>query len=98
MDGDQDAEIVTRLKEPMKFIFVDMDIAVLCAPIFLTLLMAGFPTIVDVAVPGTIGYFMHKSRQDKPRGFARHWVYWHFPPLTLPLRRVPPMHCVRTAG
>lgn len=98
MDSDPDTEIVARLNDPMKFIFVDMDIAVLCGAMFMTLLMAGLPTVLTVAVPAGIGYLLHKSRQDKPRGYVKHWLYWHLPPVALPLRQVPPMHCVRTAG
>lgn len=98
MDSDPDTEIVARLNDPMKFIFVDMDIAVLCGAMFMTLLMAGLPTVLTVAVPVGIGYLLHKSRQDKPRGYVKHWLYWHLPPVALPLRQVPPMHCVRTAG
>ncbi|MGM9489654.1 type IV conjugative transfer system protein TraL [Ideonella sp. YS5] len=98
MDEDQDCEIVARLNEPMKFIFVDMDIAVLCGAVFLTMLMSGLPTFIDVAIPGGIGYLLHKSRQDKPRGYVKHWLYWYMPPMVLPMRCVPPMHCVRTAG
>jgi type IV conjugative transfer system protein TraL len=98
MDADRDTEIVTRLNDPMKFIFVDMDIAMLCGAIFLTLLMSGLPTVITVAVPGGIGYLMHQSRQDKPRGYVKHWLYWYMPPVALQLRRVPPMYCVRTAG
>lgn len=95
---DHDSEIATRLGDPFKFIFVDMDIAVLCGMIFLVLLMSGLPTLVTVVVPGGIGYFVHKSRQDKPRGYLKHQIYWFMPPMALPLRCVPPMYCVRTAG
>jgi type IV conjugative transfer system protein TraL len=98
MDSDQDCEIVARLNDPMKFIFVDMDIAMLCGAIFLTLLMSGLPTALTVALPGGIGYLLHKSRQDKPRGYVKHWLYWYMPPAALQLRRVPAMYCVRTAG
>lgn len=98
MDNDPDSDIVSRLNDPFKFLFVDMDLAMLCSGIFLTLLMSGLPTLLTLAVPGGIGYFLHKSRQDKPRGFVQHWLYWYMPSALLQLRAMPPMWCIRTVG
>lgn len=91
-------QILSRLRDPWKFLFVDMDIAILCACIGMTLLMSGLPTLAVVALPSGLGYWIHRGRADKVRGAARHWLYWWMPPLLQPLRRIPPMYCVLTVG
>jgi type IV conjugative transfer system protein TraL len=98
MDHDLDSQIVSRLNDPFKFLFLDMDLAMLSSGVFLMLLMSGLPILVTLAIPAGIAYLLHKSRQDKPRGFIQHWLYWYLPPVFLQLRAVPPMWCVRTVG
>ena len=98
MDEDHDTTIVSRLKDPWKFLFVDMDIAMLGSTIGIALLMAGLNTFIVMAVPGLIGYWVHKARQDRPRGYVRHLCYWYLPPVLSRLQRTPPMYCIRTVG
>ena len=95
---DHDTLIVSRLKDAWKFLFVDMDIAMLGASIGIALLMSGLNTFIVMTVPAAIGYWMHKARQDKPRGYLAHLTYWWLPPMLQQLKRTPPMYCVRTVG
>lgn len=95
---DHDTLIVMGLKDPWKFIFVDMDIAMLAACIGFALLTTGLPTPVVVGAAGAVGYVLHKSRKGKPRGYAKHWAYWHLPPSISRLQRVPPNWSSRTVG
>jgi type IV conjugative transfer system protein TraL len=95
---DHDTNIVSRLKDPWKFMFVDMDIAMLGAVIGMCALFAGLNTFFVVALPCGVGYLVHKSRESKAKGFLRHFGYWHLPPLVVPMKRTPPPYTVRTIG
>ena len=65
---DPDTQIVMGLKDPWKFLFVDMDIAMAAACFGFGLLTMGLPTPVVVAGGGALGYVMHKARKGKPKG------------------------------
>lgn len=95
---DIDTRIVSGLKDPWKFIFVDADIAMLGGLVGLGTLLAGVPVLACVALGGCVGYALHASRKGKPRGFGRHLAYWYFPPAFSRLKRVPPMWALRTVG
>lgn len=95
---DHDTKIVAGLKDPWKFLWVDMDIAMAAACVGFGLLSTGLPTPVVVGGAAAVGYVLHTSRKGKPRGYARHWAYWHLPPLWTRLQRVPPCWCRRTVG
>jgi type IV conjugative transfer system protein TraL len=95
---DPDTQIVTRLTEPWKFLFVDIDIAMLAVMIGAALVMSGCNTIVAMGSGIGAGYWLHKARQYRPRGFVAHLAYWWLPPSVLRLKRTPPMYCVRTVG
>lgn len=95
---DHDMQIVTGLKDPWKFLFVDMDIAMLGSIVGFMLMATGLSTMW--AGVGGIGfaYAMHASRKGKPRGYARHFAYWYLPPVATRLRSVPPVWTHRTVG
>lgn len=95
---DHDMSIVKGLKDPWKFLFVDMDIALVASMVGFIVLSAGYPTTVVVGVAVGVGYLMHSVRKGKPRGFATHLAYWYLPPAVTQLKRVPPMWCMRTVG
>lgn len=95
---DNDQLIVMGLKDPWKFIFVDMDIAMVSASVGFGLLTTGMPTPAVVGVACAVGYAMHKARKGKPRGYASHVAYWYFPPFVSRLKCVPPMWAYRTVG
>lgn len=95
---DHDTLIVSRLKDPWKFLFIDMDIAMLAATVGFALMLMGMGTIVMVGGALTVGYYLHKQRQGRPRGFARHLCYWYLPPALSFLKRTPAPFCQRTVG
>jgi|APDOM4702015118_1054815.scaffolds.fasta_scaffold673646_1 type IV conjugative transfer system protein TraL len=95
---DHDMQIVSGLKDPWKFLFVDMDIAMLSVMVGFGLMLAGFSSLVAGAGGVGMAYLMHASRKGKPRGHARHLAYWYLPPVATRLRRVPPMWASRTVG
>jgi type IV conjugative transfer system protein TraL len=95
---DHDMLLVMGLKDPWKFLFVDMDIAMVAACAGFMALSAGYPTPVVVAVGGGVGYVMHAARKGKPKGYARHLSYWYLPPIFSLLKRVPPVWAQRTVG
>lgn len=95
---DLDSQIVSRLKDPWKFVFVDMDIAVLCSGLGFTLMLSEINTLIAMAAAGSVGFYLHKSRQDKPPGYLAHKAYWYFPQGVLGLKRVPPQYCLYTVG
>jgi type IV conjugative transfer system protein TraL len=95
---DPDQMIVTKLMDPWKILFLDMDLAMLTASVGLGLLMAGFNTFIVIIVPGALAYWLQKARQDRPRGYLVHLAYWWMPPMLLQLKRTPPMYCTRTVG
>ena len=91
-------QIVNGLKDPWKFLFVDMDIAMLSTCLGFAMLTMGLPTPVVVVAAAALGYVMHTSRKGKPKGYARHLVYWYLPPMVSRLQRVPPNWAERTVG
>lgn len=95
---DHDMNIVSGLKDPWKFLFVDMDIAMVSACVGFLALTAGAPTPAVVAIGAGVGYGMHASRKGRPKGFARHLAYWYLPRAVTQLRAVPPMWSLRTVG
>ncbi len=95
---DNDTQIVSRLKDPWKFMFVDMDIAMLGAVIGMCALFAGLNTFFVIAIPVGVGFLIHKSRESKAKGFLRHFSYWHLPPMVMPMKRTPPPYTTRTIG
>jgi type IV conjugative transfer system protein TraL len=95
---DFDTAIVKGLKDPWKFLFVDMDIALVSAMVGFFSLSAGAPTPLVVAIAGGVGYLMHIARKGKPRGYASHLAYWYLPPSVTRLKRVPPTWAARTVG
>ena len=95
---DPDTQTVLGLKDPWKFLSVDMDIAMAAACFGFGLLTMGLPTPVVVAGGGALGYVMHKARKGKPKGFAMHLTYWYLPPMVSRLKRVPPNWASRTVG
>ena len=90
--------IVKGLKDPWKFLFVDMDVAMAGAMVGFIALSAGFPTPVVVAAGAGVSYGMHALRKGKPKGFAAHLAYWYLPPAVTRLRRAPPVWSSRTVG
>jgi type IV conjugative transfer system protein TraL len=95
---DHDTQIVSRLKDPWKFLFIDMDVAMLSATFGFALMFMGVPNLIMLACSGALGYYLHTSRQGRPRGFARHVWYWYFPTLRNQLKRTPPSYNHRTVG
>jgi len=93
-----DTEIVARLKDPWKFLFVDMDIAMLGAIVGMGALFAGLNTFFVIALPVAVGYVIHKSREARAKGFLRHLCYWHLPPAVMRLKRTPPSYSTRSIG
>lgn len=91
-------QIVSGLKDPWKFIFVDMDIALVSSMVGFALLMTGLSVMLVVAGGAAVGYVMHAARKGRPRGFASHLAYWYLPPIATRLRRVPPAWSTRTVG
>jgi type IV conjugative transfer system protein TraL len=96
--NDLDMNIVTGLKDPWKFLFVDMDVAMVAGGVGCTVLNAGYSPTIVVLVAGIVGYVMHAARKGKPKGYARHLTYWYLPPAVSGLKRVPPMWASRTVG
>jgi type IV conjugative transfer system protein TraL len=95
---DHDMKIVMGLKDPWKFLFVDMDVAMVAGAVGCVALNAGYSPTVVVIAAGVTGYLMHAARKGKPKGFARHFIYWHLPPTVSGLKRVPPAWATRTVG
>lgn len=95
---DHDMSIVKGLKDPWKFLFVDMDIAIAAAMVGFIALSSGCPTTLTVIIALAVGYGLHTLRKGKPRGYAMHLAYWYLPPATTRLKRVPPMWALRTVG
>ena len=95
---DHDTLIVMGLKDPWKFIFVDMDIAMVACFVGVMLLAAGLPIPLVLGGGGGVGYLMHASRKGKPKGYAAHLTYWYLPPSVSRLKCVPPIWASRTVG
>jgi type IV conjugative transfer system protein TraL len=91
-------QLVSGLKDPWKLLFVDMDVAFIAAIAGFLLMSMGLATMFAVGGGVLVGYALHSSRKGKPRGYARHFAYWHFPPAISRLKRVPPMWATRTLG
>jgi type IV conjugative transfer system protein TraL len=96
--SEHDTEIVTGLKDPWKFLFLDMDIAMVAFSVGFMALTTGAPTPVVMGVAATVGYLMHASRKGHAKGFAMHFGYCYMPPVISRARRMPPMWSVRTVG
>jgi type IV conjugative transfer system protein TraL len=78
MDQDQDTLIIQRIKDPWKLMFVDLDIGMgIGLPVALGM-AAGF-AFSSLAIGGVVGYYWHRSRENNPRGFGIHRVWWHLP-------------------
>jgi conjugal transfer pilus assembly protein TraL len=73
-DDDVDTYIVSRLGDPWKFLFLDFDVAMLSALVMLVFFTAELHVLGGV-VGGGLGYWLHRSRQNKPRGYLRHLGY-----------------------
>lgn len=95
---DNDTLIVSRLKDPWKFLLVDMDVAMVSGTVGMGLFSSGLNILIVFAVAGGIGYTMHAVRTNRPKGFVQHLMYWWLPPAMTKLKRTPPMFIVRTAG
>lgn len=91
-------QIVMGLKDPWKFLFVDMDIAMVAICAGFGAMTASMPTLLALGFGVGIGYGMHAMRKGKARGYAKHFTYWYLPPLMNPLQRVPPAWSLRTLG
>lgn len=95
---DHDQQIVAHLKDPWRFIFIDMDIAFLAGAVGLLVAGAGAPAHVTVIAASAFAYAIHSIRRGRPKGFAKHFAYWYLPPTVVRLRRLPPMWSMRTVG
>jgi type IV conjugative transfer system protein TraL len=98
MPDDHDTLILSRLRDPWKFLMLDADIGMLAVCVGIAMLSMDMHIFVVVGAPIAVGYGMHKLRQDKPKGFGAHLRYWYFPPLMSQLKRTPDSHCHRTLG
>jgi type IV conjugative transfer system protein TraL len=98
MDDDHDMQIVMGLKDPWKLLFVDMDVAFLSAVAGFLGMTMGLSTMFAIGLGLVVGYGLHSTRKGKPRGYGKHFAYWHFPPSFLRLKRVPPAWAQRTLG
>ena len=92
-----DTYIVSRLGDPWKLLFVDFDIGVMSGMVFMVFLLANLQ-VLGVVVAGAVGYWLHTSRQNKPRGHLRHLGYWLLPRWVTFLTRTPPSYCMETLG
>lgn len=97
MDTDVDTYIVSRLGDPWKFLFVDFDVAMLSGLLMLGLFTAGLQ-LLGVVLGGGLGYWLHRSRQNKPKGYMRHLGYWLLPHGCSFLKRTPPSYCLEILG
>ena len=97
IDDDIDTWIVSRLGDPWKFLFVDFDVAMLSGLVMLVFFTAGLQ-LLGAAVGGGLGYWMHRSRQNKPRGYLLHLGYWLLPHALSLLKRTPPSYCMEMLG
>ena len=88
---------MSRLGDPWKFLFLDFDVAMVSALVMLAFFTAGLQMLGGV-LGGALGYWMHRSRQDKPRGYVRHLCYWLLPQVLFPLKRTPPSYCMEMLG
>ena len=95
---DLDTQILARLKDPWKFMFIDMDIAMIGVSVGMCALFAGLNTVVVIALSVVVGYLIHKARESRAKGFVRHLCYWHLPPLLVHLKRTPPSYTTRSIG
>ena len=98
MDGDHDTLILSRLKDPWKFLMLDMDIGMVAVAVGFGALSMNMHVFLVVGLPAVVAYGMHKMRQNKARGFGAHWAYWHLPEHLSGLQRTPASHCHRTIG
>jgi type IV conjugative transfer system protein TraL len=98
MQDNLDTQIVSGLKDPWKFLFVDMDVAMAAAGVGFLLLTVGLTPPFVLGGGAGFGYFLQRLRKGKPRGYARHLRYWHFPPSVNGLRRIPRPWAQRTIG
>lgn len=96
-EEDVDTYIVSRLGEPWKLLFVDFDIGILSGLVFMVFFMAHLQ-MLGVALGGGIGYWLHSTRQRKPKGYLRHLSYWLLPHRASFLTRTPPSYCMETLG
>lgn len=96
--SDHDQQIVTGLKDPWKFIFIDMDIAILAGAVGMLAVGAGASSTVTVLIASAFAYLIHSFRRGRPKGFAKHFAYWYLPPSVVRLRTLPPMWSPRSVG
>jgi type IV conjugative transfer system protein TraL len=94
---DHDTMMLSRLKDPWKFLMLDMDIAMVAVSVGFGAMSMNAPQLVMVGAPAAVAYAMHKFREGRPKGWAAAWRYWHFP-LSPSLKRTPASHCHRTIG
>ncbi len=100
MEDDHDTLICSRLKDPWKFLMVDMDVAMVCMPMGFLLMNMGAHIFIVIGIPFAVGYLWHKWRDGKPKGAGAHWRYWYLPkfgPINR-LKATPDSHCHRTIG
>jgi type IV conjugative transfer system protein TraL len=96
MDGDHDTYILSRLKDPWKFLMLDADIGVVAVAVGFLAMSMNAPTLVMVGAAAGVAYVMHKFREGRPKGWAAHWRYWYLP--SRGLKRTPASSCHRTVG
>lgn len=92
-----DTWIVSRLNDPWKLLFVDIDIGMLAGMVMLVAFLAK-QYLLGLVLGGGLGYLLHNHRRGKPTGYLRHLCYWHLPAVTSRLKRTPPSHLTETLG
>lgn len=98
MSTDLDAQLLSRLKDPWKFLMLDMDIAMLAVMVGFGALSMNAHMFVVIGAPAAVAFAMHNFRKGRPNGWGAHFRYWHLPYRLTGLKRTPPSHCHRTIG
>lgn len=90
--GESSTYLVRRIDDPWMISIVEMDVALVAAMVFFVIGVAFSHHLLGAAAAFLAGRQYHKLKAGKPRGAAKHWMYWYLPPFVTRLKATPPSH------
>jgi type IV conjugative transfer system protein TraL len=96
-DNDPSTDIVDRINDPMKFLLVDIDVAMIGALVAFGGLQTGH-IFKGVVLGFVVAFYLHKFKSNHHRGYLKHLLCWYLPAFVMRLRRTPPSHLKEMIG
>lgn len=90
--------LVRRLDDPWMVAFVEMDVAVIAGMVFFFIGVIFTMYLFGGLAAFVAARYYQKLKVGKPRGAAKHWVYWNLPRFVLPLKATPPSYYASMYG